>query len=496
MSEVVSAATPDVPVSLQLEQRLRARLVSANLSSSDRASETEEAVWFFGRQSSDNPGGSGQLSERELRLGYFGHVFADYCRLPRESREKLTGTGTADAPGDLPVSLGKLLRAVEQTGSIPKDQEELVDWSEIAILEDKILALQDRETLRRRVWALRSRYARLVGPDRYQQYLASRPPDETDPDVTDDTLRADLRGILGLTHLTYSLAVVRENLRRRVLMGVLGLAGVLCGGALVAAVVADLIRPRPGDPGWEVALLHRLPVAMAVLVAVLFGCLGAFLSTQRRLQQPSEGGDPLIAILGLYEFNNIKRFPLIAGGLFATVLYFILVAGFLKGDLFPDLQAGIPQGSVHWAKLVIWAFLSGFAERLVPDTLDRLVNEVQPRVPVSPPSSGPTDTGRPTERAKTEEGKSAEEAEEDTPKKPEADVAKESKTDMPPQGEPDDVSRDASGQPNPEQDQVTKQEGQGDGTPPSDEAEKTRESQGTSRGEGEPQGERKQETPQ
>ena len=363
-------------------------------------------MWsIFGREPSDTPGGSGQLSERELRLGYFGHVFADYCRLPRESRERLTGKGTSGGPGDLPVSLGKLLRSVEETGAIPKDLEPLVDWSEIAILEDKILSLQDRETLRRRVWALRSRYARLVGPDRYQQYLASRPPDETDPNVTDATLRADLRGILGLTHLTYSLAVVRENLRRRVLMGVFGLAGALCGGALAAAVVADVIRRSPDlSTGslWH-ALQYRLPVAVAILVVVLFGCLGAFLSTQRRLQQPSEGGDPLIAILGLYEFNNIKRFPLIAGGLFATVLYFILVAGFLKGDLFPELPAGIPQGGVAWAKLVIWAFLSGFAERLVPDTLDRLVNEVQPRVPVSPPSSGPSDSGRPAGKVIPEE---------------------------------------------------------------------------------------------
>jgi hypothetical protein len=151
---------------------------------------------------------------------------------------------------------------------------------------------------------------------------------------------------------------------------------------------------------------------VAILVVVLFGCLGAFLSTQRRLQQPSEDGDPLIAILGLYEFNNIKRFPLIAGGLFATVLYFILVAGFLKGDLFPELPAGIPQGGVAWAKLVIWAFLSGFAERLVPDTLDRLVNEVQPRVPVSPPSSGPPDRGRPAGKVIPEEAKSPEQDQE------------------------------------------------------------------------------------
>ena len=230
----------------------------------------------------------------------------------------------------------------------------------------------------------------------------------------------------------------------------------------------------------------RLPVALAILVVVLFGCLGAFLSTQRRLQQPSEGGDPLIAILGLYEFNNIKRFPLIAGGLFATVLYFILMAGFLKGDLFPELPAGIPQGAVSWAKLVIWAFLSGFAERLVPDTLDRLVNEVQPRVPVSPPSSGPTDTGRPAERVRQEDVKSAEQAQQQK--------AAEPPTKDPVHGVPPDASKPPADQ-GKEHEQGQAAEDRTNGPAEGGPMEEAGESKGASGTEEETRDEQKQETP-
>jgi hypothetical protein len=341
----------------------------------------EDRMWNLGWRSSEDAVSTRQITERELKLDYFGHVFADYSRLSRTTRDELLQ--------DLPENLKALLTTVAKEGKIPDQQQDAIEWSQIATVEDKILARQDDIVLRRRAWELRSRYGRLVGPERYQQYLTSRPPDETDTTVSIEALRADLREVLGLTHFSYSLAVVRENLRRRTLMGVLWLATLGCGTALIAAIIADYYRLDPDGNFID----RRFSVALVVIVVVMFGCLGAFLSTQRRLQQPSEGGDPLIAILGLYEFNNVKRFPLIAGGLFAIVLYFVIVAGFLKGDLFPNLVAGVPLDSVAWAKLSIWALLSGFAERLVPDTLDRLVNQVQPRVPVSPPSGSGTTAG-------------------------------------------------------------------------------------------------------
>ena len=219
---------------------------------------------FFNRRTPQTGGSSGLITERELRLDYFGHVFADYCRLPQHSRDEVLQ--------DLPESFRTLLKELEQSGEVPAAQQDLIDWSEIATIEDKILSRQDEPALRRRAWQLRSRYARLTGPERYQQYLASRPPDEMDPKVSVDELRADLRGVLGLTHFGYSLAVVRENLRRRILMGVLWLTAVVCGAALILSLAADVVRLGPDD-FWT----RRPPLALTLIVVVLFGCLGAFL---------------------------------------------------------------------------------------------------------------------------------------------------------------------------------------------------------------------------
>lgn len=363
---------------------------------------------FFWQSGASEHKSSKRENERELKCDYFGHLFADYCRLPREARE--------DVLKDLPKSLAQLLQDFEEKGELAEALQARIDWSEIAAIEDKILARQDALTLRWRARDLRARYERLIGREAYQLYLASQPPDISQPDLSIDDLRADLRRVLSATHHGYSLTVVRENSRRRVMKSVGTWTFYLCAAVLAIGVLADAmsestrsaVRPLLSATGadepseWWAAFAYPIEYATfrarltgALVAVVLFGCLGAYLSIQRRLQQSADRGDPVISILGLYEFNCIKQFPLVAGGLFALVLYFAIAAGLLKGDLFPDLvHNGVPQALPQWGKLFIWAFLAGFAERLVPDTLDRLVNQVTPPPAAMPASSGGA-SGRP-----------------------------------------------------------------------------------------------------
>jgi hypothetical protein len=80
------------------------------------------------------------------------------------------------------------------------------------------------------------------------------------------------------------------------------------------------------------------------------------------------------------------RFTPIIGGIFSVVLFLIFASGLASGSLFPTLtpQDGItdfksfianlqPKGTIEWGKLLVWSFIAGFAERFVPDTLDRLI---------------------------------------------------------------------------------------------------------------------------
>lgn len=323
---------------------------------------------------------SRRQNQRDLKLDYFAHLVADLHRLPRRLREEVLD--------ELPVGLVSFVQEIDADRHLKPDSERKLDWGEIATLEDQILSREEDVALRRRAWQIRTRYARLAGPERLQAYLASGPPDERDPRVKVDDLRADLRRVLGATHFTYNLALVRENNRRRVLKKLLYWALGLCVPLLATA--AWLTR------FWD------LKLAGVIVIVMFFGCLGAYVSIQRRLQNTSDGGDPVLGILAIHEFNSVLHFPLIAGGVFAVVLYFLLAAKLMEGTLFPVLTTGAPTDMVSWAKLFIWSFIAGFAERLVPDTLDRLVNQAQRAAAAPPPAapaSGPTSQRPVTMRA-------------------------------------------------------------------------------------------------
>jgi hypothetical protein len=86
----------------------------------------------------------------------------------------------------------------------------------------------------------------------------------------------------------------------------------------------------------------------------------------------------------------------------------MFMAAFLKGPVFPEFNVSkdgglpffhftwntLPTTSEEYAKLLIWAFVAGFAERFVPDSLDRLTTKLNASgkervVPPVPPRVSP-----------------------------------------------------------------------------------------------------------
>lgn len=139
-----------------------------------------------------------------------------------------------------------------------------------------------------------------------------------------------------------------------------------------------------------------------IALAMILGALGAAVSYQRRLQDSfDQDGSILNTTRYVGSGVGVKLAPM-QGSIFAMILLFVVYSGLgstLSNTVFatPDGPDGAPPVvAVHaepeksrltprarvfivgpaevsqFAKLLLFAFLAGFAERLVPDTLDRM----------------------------------------------------------------------------------------------------------------------------
>jgi hypothetical protein len=248
-----------------------------------------------------------------------------------------------------------------------------VSWGELFSVESYLLANEPLPVLRRRAWNIRDKFREVVGQRQYDTYLLSAPPNENKLEKEGDVelLQSDLGRLLDALHWSYALIPVRERIRAQIIRYV---AAQIVVWVLVILALA-------------LVCAHYDQTFLATgLFVLLAGALGGFLSLLRRIQLTPTTGDPLLSIFELENGRVSLYLAPLSGAIFALVLFFIFLAGLLQGALFPTL-ADAPMrlriGLVWWegkdptfaayAMLLVWSFIAGFAERLVPDTLARLV---------------------------------------------------------------------------------------------------------------------------
>lgn len=136
--------------------------------------------------------------------------------------------------------------------------------------------------------------------------------------------------------------------------------------------------PLPGGGslgGWLFAAAADAPRShlYGLYTAATFGLLGALFSRLIYMQTnyAKLEYDDLVNIFQ----NRAISIRLLVGMIGAIIVFYAILGNFLSGDLFPRLAdlklEPLKAPDPHFAKLVIWCFLGGFSERLVPDFLAR-----------------------------------------------------------------------------------------------------------------------------
>ncbi|MHC4653858.1 MAG: hypothetical protein ACYS91_02435 [Planctomycetota bacterium] len=125
------------------------------------------------------------------------------------------------------------------------------------------------------------------------------------------------------------------------------------------------------------------------LVIFMVGTVGGTANNFRRVQKMTVGSIAK-ADLTTRRLITIQIYTSpILGGVFAFALYLIFMAGFLEGTFFPKFKsandpyvsfatfAALTEPATHAdvAKAVLWAFIAGFSERLVPNFIDKIAKE-------------------------------------------------------------------------------------------------------------------------
>ncbi|MGN6640919.1 MAG: hypothetical protein ACTHJ8_18560, partial [Mucilaginibacter sp.] len=113
--------------------------------------------------------------------------------------------------------------------------------------------------------------------------------------------------------------------------------------------------------------------------AAISGATGSLISVLLRIQGVQDNNQLAQNIVAFkYSENAIKIAPL-TGLIFAITLSLIFSGNLIGGTLFPkdNTWASIISDGKEISKWLIWCFIAGFSERLVPDIIDRLADKAK-----------------------------------------------------------------------------------------------------------------------
>lgn len=124
----------------------------------------------------------------------------------------------------------------------------------------------------------------------------------------------------------------------------------------------------------------KVPLTLAIF---LMGAAGGVISTYFRIKNIAPTEAQANAILQIYIT------PIVAG-LLGWICYAFFLTEMLQGPLFPNFTGQeavyngldsvfkiVPEKTLDAAKALLWAFIAGFSEKLIPNILDKLAQQAE-----------------------------------------------------------------------------------------------------------------------
>jgi hypothetical protein len=238
------------------------------------------------------------------------------------------------------------------------------------------------EALEATVPSFRDEYRTRVTAETYAAYTGSSPYKALNgcvrtPDAATRLrlLQADfiqlVNEIRRLTLLEYHIEETRTYLIRKLRRTLYKL--LIAPAAIVLSYL--IMRLICGATNWP--LFNVSVLATLLSLAAIAGAVGSFVSALLRVAAVPETNEVGRSVVALRYSESIRLAP-VTGFIFAILLSFIFGGQLLTGILFPKTE-----GLLSWpellfsppelAKWLVWAFIVGFAERLMPDMIDRMV---------------------------------------------------------------------------------------------------------------------------
>ncbi len=115
--------------------------------------------------------------------------------------------------------------------------------------------------------------------------------------------------------------------------------------------------------------------AYSLILVASFGVLGAYFSRVMRFQSAVQARSISFDDYLETYIKHPLNLRLLYGMIGALVFYLVMRGGMVSGSLFPDFADGVGAADDQ-ARLLVWSFIAGFSERLVPDFLEQAEGQI------------------------------------------------------------------------------------------------------------------------